>query len=100
MCAISASTMAGSIKRVHRYRRDGVLKPRGTVDDEELWPPQATFDKVVDHGAPGFGALSAHGLDREQHLLAVCTHADDDEQRAAKMIFNQPSVTVSRGINL
>src|SRR6202035_4413787 len=27
--------------------------------------------------APGFRAFSAHALDREQHLLAVRTHADD-----------------------
>ena len=31
--------------------------------------------------APGLGALAAHALDREQHLLAVLAHADDDEQR-------------------
>jgi hypothetical protein len=37
---------------LHRYavpdRRDGVLEPRGTVDDEELWPPQATFINVLE----------------------------------------------------
>ncbi len=31
--------------------------------------------------APGLGALAAHALDREQHLLAVGAHAEDDQQR-------------------
>ncbi len=64
--------------------------PRGAVDDEKLWPPQAAFDEVVDHGAPGFGALPAHGLDREQHLLAVRTYTDDDEQRDGSRLAVEP----------
>ena len=50
---------------------DGLLEPRRAVDDEELGPSQAALDEIVEDGAPGLGALAAHALDREQHLLAV-----------------------------
>ena len=57
------------------------LKPRRAVDDEELGPSEAPLDEIVEDGAPSLGALAAHALDRQQHLLAIPTHADDDEQR-------------------
>src|SRR6266516_7228653 len=58
-----------------------LLEPRRAVDDEELGPSEAARDEIVKDGAPGLGALAAHALDRQQDLLAVRTHADDDEQR-------------------
>jgi hypothetical protein len=42
------------------------LEPGAAIDDEELGTPQAARDKVVEHGAPGRGALAAHLLDRQQ----------------------------------
>src|SRR6266516_1373327 len=46
-----------------------------------LRPPQAALDEIIEHRAPGFRALPAHALDRQQHLLAVRAHAHDDKQR-------------------
>src|SRR5260370_2342792 len=60
---------------------DRLVEPRRAVDDEELGPPQPALDEIVEDGAPGLGALAAHALDREQHLLAVRADAYDDEQR-------------------
>src|ERR1700760_3277318 len=56
------------------------LKPRAAINDEELGPPQAALDEVVEHGAPSLGALAAHLLDRQENFLAVLAHAEDDEQ--------------------
>ena len=53
----------------------------GPNDDEELGLAQTAPDEIIEHRAPGFGALTAHALDREQHLLAVRAYADDHEQR-------------------
>jgi hypothetical protein len=36
------------------------LKTRAAIDDEELGPPQAALDEIVEHGAPSLGALAAH----------------------------------------
>jgi hypothetical protein len=36
------------------------LKPRAAINDEELGPPQAALDEIVEHGAPSLGALAAH----------------------------------------
>jgi hypothetical protein len=55
-----------------------LLQSRRAVDDEELRSPQTTLDQVVEDRAPSFRAFSAHALDRQQHLLAVGAHADDD----------------------
>ncbi len=54
---------------------------RRAVDDEELGSPQPALDEIVEDSAPGLGALATHALDREQHLLAVRAHAEDNEQR-------------------
>jgi hypothetical protein len=51
---------------------------------------EATLDEVVEDGAPGFGALRAHVLDCEQHLLAVRAHADDDKQRDRRSFAIEP----------
>ena len=55
--------------------------PRRAIDDEELETPEPTLDEIAEHRAPGLGALTAHALDREQHLLAVGAHAKHHEQR-------------------
>src|ERR1017187_4792509 len=60
---------------------DGLIEPRCAVDNEELGAPQPALDEVVEASAPGLGALAAHALDREQFLLAVRAHAENDEQR-------------------
>ena len=64
--------------------------PGRAVDDEERGPPQAALDEIVEDGAPGLGAFAAHVLDREQHLLAVRAHADDDEQRDGRGLAIEP----------
>ena len=60
---------------------DRLVQPGRAIDDEELGPPQAALDEIVEHGTPGLGALATHALDREHHLLDVLAYADDDEQR-------------------
>jgi len=57
---------------------DGLVEARRSVDDEELGPLQPAPDEIVEHTAPGLGALAAHALDRQQHFLPVRAHADDD----------------------
>ena len=54
--------------------------PWRAIGDQELGPPQAAPDEIVEYRPPGFGTLAAHGLDREQDFLAVRAHADDNEQ--------------------
>ena len=63
---------------------DGLVESRCAVDDEECGPPQPALDEIVDDAAPSLGALAAHALDREQHLLAVVAYAEDDEQLALR----------------
>ena len=58
-----------------------LVQSRRAIDEEELRPAQAAANEIVEHRAPGLGALPAHALDREQHLLAVLTHAEYDEER-------------------
>jgi hypothetical protein len=52
-------------------RGNGLVEAGRAIDDEELGAPQPALDETVEDSAPGFGALAAHALDREQHLLAV-----------------------------
>ena len=66
------------------------LSSPGPIDDEEFGPPQAAPDEIVKHGAPGLRALAAHALHREQHLLAVRAHADDNEQRDRGRLAVEP----------
>ena len=55
--------------------------PGAPSTDEELGRSQAALDEnSSEDGAPGLGALAAHALDREQHLLAVLAHAKDDKE--------------------
>jgi hypothetical protein len=42
------------------------------------------------NGAPSLGALAAHALDREQHLLTVLTYPEDDEQRDRGRLAVEP----------
>src|SRR6516164_8780840 len=69
---------------------DRVFQPQRSVDDEECGPPQATLDEIIEHRSPSLGALAAHALDREQHLLAVGAHPDDDEQRDRSRFAVEP----------
>src|SRR6478752_10716506 len=54
---------------------DSLVEPRRAIDDEEFRTPQPAIDEVGEDSAPGLGALAAHALDREQHLLAVLAHS-------------------------
>src|SRR5260370_34786624 len=69
---------------------DRLLQSRGAVHDEELRSSQATLDQVIEHRSPGLGPLATHGLDREQDLLAIGAHADDDEQRDRGRLAVEP----------
>src|SRR5664280_3749817 len=60
---------------------DRFVETRRAIDDEELRLPQPAFDEIVEHRPPSLGALAAHASDRQQHLLAVSAHANDDEER-------------------
>src|SRR6202022_1979813 len=71
-------------------RGKGLVEPRRTVDNEELGPPQPALDEIVEDSAPGLGALAAHALDREQHLLAVRAHAEDNEERDRGRLAVEP----------
>jgi hypothetical protein len=51
------------------------VEPRRAVDNEELRTSQTAPDEIVEDSAPSLGALAAHALDREHHLLAVLSHA-------------------------
>src|SRR5580704_19357557 len=57
------------------------LKPRAAINDEELGPPQATLDEIIEHSAPSLGALAAHLFDSQENFLAVLAYAEDHEQR-------------------
>src|SRR5271156_1981248 len=59
---------------------DRALEPRAAIDDEELGPPQAAPDEIVEDRAPGLGALAAHLFDRQKHFLTVLAYPDDNEQ--------------------
>ena len=52
-----------------------------TTNAIELRIPQSARDEIVEDGALGLGALAAHALDREQHLLAVRAYAEDNGSR-------------------
>src|SRR5471030_1314051 len=71
-------------------RGDGLVEPRRAIDDEKLGPPQPALDEIVEDSAPGLGALAAHAFDREQHLLAVRAHAENDEQRDRGRLAVEP----------
>ena len=68
-----------------------LLEPRRAVDEEELGRSEAARDEIVEDGAPGLGTLAAHALDRQQDLLAVRAHADDDEQRDGGRFAVEPN---------
>src|SRR4029434_8230445 len=69
---------------------DGLVEPRRAIDNEELGTPEPALDETVEDSAPGFGALAAHALDREQHLLAVLAHAEDNEERDRGRLAVEP----------
>src|SRR5258708_35695430 len=81
------NTEARSFRQLRRFlhliNADKVFgtHTRRAIDDEEFRPPQPAIDEVSEDSAPGLGALAAHALDREQHLLAVLAHAENDQQR-------------------
>src|ERR1700682_5913013 len=79
---------------LHRHsipdRGNGLVEPRRAVDDEECGTPQPALDEIVQHRAPGLGTLAAHALDREQHLLAIVAHAEDNQQRDRGRLAVEP----------
>src|ERR1700674_2067786 len=79
---------------LHRHsipdRGNGLVEPRRAVDDEEFGTPQPALDEIVQHRAPGLGTLAAHALDREQHLLAIVAHAEDNQQRDRGRLAVEP----------
>src|SRR5271169_6723997 len=76
------SASLGLTLRSRQHTRSPVpLEPRAAIDYEELGPPQAAPDEIVEDRAPSLGALAAHLFDRQKHLLAVLAHPDDNEQR-------------------
>src|SRR5207247_10264783 len=44
------------------------------------------------HPAPCVAALPTHALDRQQYLLAIRAHADDDQQRDCGRLAVEPHV--------
>src|SRR3984893_6439323 len=70
-----------------RWRRYGRL----TTVAREYAAVIFGFDEIVEHGAPGFAALTAHPLDCQQHLMAVRAHADNDEQRYGSGFAVEPN---------
>src|SRR5262245_41809398 len=92
MCEQVAVFMYGAA--LHRYAiPDGgkrLLQSGRPIDDEELRLSQTSLDQVVEDGAPGFGALTAHALDRKQHLLAIRAHPNDNKQRDCRGFAIKP----------
>src|SRR6202043_187785 len=69
---------------------NGLVEPRRAIDDEELRTLKPALDEIVEHRAPGLGALAAHALDREQNLLAVRSYAQHNEQRDRGRLAVEP----------
>src|SRR5664280_1138776 len=69
---------------------NGLVEPRRAIDDEELGTLKPALDEIVEHRAPSLGALPAHALDREQHLLAIRAHAQDNEERDRGRLAVEP----------
>ena len=67
-----------------------LLEPRRAIDDEELGRRRARADEIVEYRAPGLGALAAHALDRQQHLLAVLAHTEHDQERDRGRLAVEP----------
>ncbi len=71
-------------------RRQRPFEARRAVDHDQLRRWQSAPDQIVEQRAPGGLALTAHALDREQHLLAVGAYAERDEQRDRGRLFVEP----------
>src|SRR6266700_6780136 len=57
------------------------LSPARTINAFSQNGRREAPQRIVEDRPPGLGALAAHALEREQDLLAVRAHADNDEQR-------------------
>lgn len=68
----------------------GLVEPRRAIDDQELGAPQPAPDEIIEHRAPCLSALAAHALDRQQDLLAVRAHAEDNQQRDGGSLAVEP----------
>jgi hypothetical protein len=68
-------------RRLVPQRRQRLLQARRAVGDDELRHPQPALDEIVEQRAPGGLAFPAHAADRQQHLLAVCGHAERQKER-------------------
>jgi len=76
--ATSISLLVALDRHVAPERGKSVLETRCAIDNDEFRRLQAAVDQIVEERPPGRLALSAHVLDRQQHLLAVLP----DAQRA------------------
>ena len=56
-----------------------LLEPRLAIHDRQLRPLQAAFVKVIEPRAPRRLALAAHVAHRQQNLLPVGTHTQDNQ---------------------
>ena len=68
-------------------RRQRLVQAGTAVDDDEFRRLQAARDQVVQQSPPSRFALPAHVLDRQQHLLAVRTHAERHQQRDRRRLL-------------
>src|SRR6516164_4280365 len=50
-------------------------------DNQELRLAPLALDAIVEDGPPCLAGLATHIVDRPQHLLAVLTHPEHDQQR-------------------
>ena len=76
---------------------DGLVEPRRAIDDEEFRTPQPAIDEVSEDSALSLGALAAHALDREQHLLAVLAHAPERLHEEITADYNDMIYAATRG---
>jgi hypothetical protein len=96
--AARISSRPPSRKQTENGNVRGFVRKWRAIDDEEFGPPQPTPDEIVEHGTPGFGALAAHTLDREQHFLTVRTHADKSEMAIALRSSRTRTTVINRTI--
>src|SRR5258707_2220831 len=60
--------------------RQRLLQPGPAIDNQKPWLDQPALDEIVENDAPRLAGLATHVLYRQQHLLAVLTHAEHDQK--------------------
>ena len=71
-------------------RGQGPFQPGPAVDNEELGRAQATGDQVVEDAAPRGFAFPSHVAHRQEQLLSVAAHPEDDQQRDIRRFAVEP----------